>query len=385
MPQNNKQNLLGGLSYQQFLSEYWQQKPLLVRQAFNGSPINISAEELAGISCDTDAPSRIVMENGNEPWESLFGPFNNKTFANLPESHWTLLVNDLERYFPELRQIMNKFNFIPNWRLDDLMLSYATTNGSVGPHIDDYDVFLVQTSGEREWRIDSREDYNKEILENCSLSILKHFNSDNNWVLKPGDMLYLPPNMPHYGIAQDNNCMTLSVGFRAPSQRELIYNWVDSILEDTQFNSRYRDKERILQQNPAEISQYDIKQLSRMILDGLDSKKDSLVVWLGKYLTETKGDAALNLNCTGEEPQDKQIPNNNYRRKNWLRLAFIEDKQIIHFFADGEYFSLNKKAKEAIYYLCNNHTYKKAVIEKYYKLSTFKTVFEKLLQGNGIV
>ncbi|MCK5810778.1 MAG: cupin domain-containing protein [Cocleimonas sp.] len=378
MNPTSKQKMLGGLSYQAFLSEYWQQKPLLVRQAFDGSPIDISAEELAGIACDTESPSRIVLENGNEPWESLFGPFDDDTFANLPESHWTLLVNDLERYFPELRQIMNKFHFIPNWRLDDLMLSYATIEGSVGPHTDEYDVFLIQTSGERKWHIDSKEDFNKETLENCALSILKYFDSDNDWILKPGDMLYLPPNMPHYGIAQDNDCMTLSVGFRAPSQRELIYNWVDSTINSPTFDSRYRDKERILQTNPAEISQYDIEQLSKIILKGLDSEKNSLSVWLGKYLTETKGDYAL------EEEGEKKQTSNHYKRKNWLRLAFIEDNQTIHFFAEGEHFLLDHEAKEAIHYLCNNYTYKKLLLDKFYQHATFKMVFNTLLQGNGI-
>ena len=380
---NIKQTLLGGLTYQEFLSEYWQQKPLLVRQAFNGSPIDISAEELAGIACDTSAPSRIVIENGNEPWESLFGPFDDDVFANLPESHWTLLVNDLERYFPELRQVIKKFHFIPDWRLDDLMLSYATTDGSVGPHIDDYDVFLIQTSGKRKWRIDSREDYNKETLKDCSLRLLKYFDSDHDWILKPGDMLYLPPNIPHYGLAQNNDCMTLSVGFRAPSQRELIYNWVDSILDSPQFNSLYRDKERVFQPNSAEISQDDIEQLSKIILEGLDSRKNSLSVWLGKYLTETKGDSALDIEEKEGESQDKQA-SNNYQRKSWLRLALIEENQNIHFFADGEHFLLDHEAKEAINYLCNHYTYKKSLVEKFYKHAAFKIVFNKLLQGNGI-
>ncbi|MCK5919177.1 MAG: AraC family ligand binding domain-containing protein, partial [Cocleimonas sp.] len=233
------------------------------------------------------------------------------------------------------------------------------------------------------WRIDSRENYNKTTLKDCSLSILKHFDSDHEWILKPGDMLYLPPNMPHYGIAQDDNCMTLSVGFRAPSQRELIYNWVDSMLNNPKFNQRYRDKERVFQPNSAEISEYDVEQLTKIIREGVDDKKDSLSVWLGKYLTETRGDSALNLDNKGEQLQDEQIANY-YERTNWLRLAFIEEKHTIHFFADGKHFSLDKDAKEAIDYLCNNHTYKKSFIKKYYKQPGFKVVFNQLLQGNGI-
>jgi 50S ribosomal protein L16 3-hydroxylase len=178
--------------------------------------------------------------------------------------------------------------------------------------------------------------------------------------------------------------MTLSVGFRAPSQRELIYNWVDSTINNPTFDFRYSDKERIFQPNPAEISQNDIEQLSKIILEGLDSEKNSLSIWLGKYLTETKGDAALEIENEGEKSQDKQA-SDHYKRKNWLRLAFIEDNQDIHFFADGEHFLLDHETKEAINYLCNNYTYKKLLLDKFYQHATFKRVFNTLLQGNGIV
>jgi 50S ribosomal protein L16 3-hydroxylase len=379
-----KQKILGGISYQHFLSEYWQQKPLLIRQAFDGSPVDISPEELAGIACDTDAPSRIVIEQGAEPWASLFGPFDNETFANLPDSHWTLLVNDLERYIPELRQIIRKFRFIPDWRLDDLMLSYAVEQGSVGPHIDDYDVFLIQTSGERKWRVDSRENHNKEILKDCSLRILKHFDSDNDWILKPGDMLYLPPNMPHYGISQSNNCMTLSVGFRAPSQRELIYNWVDSIGNSPEFNQRYHDEKRQFQHHSSEITAKDIEALSAIIEEGINTKKDTISHWIGKYLTETKGDSAVNQENKEDISKENKSSSLNYYRKSWLRLAYIKDKDKIHFFADGDHYTFETEEKEAILYLCENHTYSKSLIKKYYNLPSFKTVFNKLCQDGGI-
>ena len=385
MNPDTQQPLLGGLSYQDFLNDYWQQKPLLVRQAFNGSPVDISPEELAGIACDTDAPARIVMEYGAEPWESLFSPFDDETFANLPDSHWTLLVNDLERYIPELRSIIEKFSFIPNWRLDDLMLSYAVKQGSVGPHIDAYDVFLIQTAGKRKWRIDSRKDYNKEILKDCSLSILKYFDSNCDWVLKPGDMLYLPPKIPHYGISQDNDCMTLSVGFRAPSQGELIYHWIESIANSPEFNQRYRDKQRPLQHHGAEITQNDIKALSNIVLKGIDSKKETLSIWLGKYLTETKGESTLNEEKMLEGLQKNKSSPLNYQRESWLRLAYIEDKEQLHFFADGHHFELSIGAKEAILYLCDNYTYSKSLLENYYSLPTFKNIFNKLQQDGGIV
>ncbi|RTZ65590.1 MAG: cupin domain-containing protein [Aquificaceae bacterium] len=373
-------NLLGGLSHQEFLDEYWQQKPLLIRQAFNGSPVDISPEELAGISCDTDAPSRIIIEHGESPWESLFGPFDDETFASLPESHWTLLVNDLERFIPELRDIIQQFKFIPDWRIDDLMLSYAAKQGSVGPHTDEYDVFLIQTSGKRHWQLDTHIDYPKEILSNCSLSILKKFNSNADWILAPGDMLYLPPNLPHYGIAQDDNCMTLSVGFRAPSQQELINGWIESITEKHQFKQRYSDKKRQLQKHSAEITQHDIEILSNMIVEGIDSQKDNLSLWLGKYLTETKGETRHNSFLSADTTSN----NETFIRESWLRLAYTEKSNKLHFFADGEHFPVEDEAKEAIFYLCEHDTYTKSKITNYCKIDSFRKIFESLLEKGGI-
>ena len=378
-PPINK-NILGNLSYQEFLDEYWQQKPLIIRQAFNGSPLDFTPEELAGISCDTDAPSRIVIEHGKSAWESLFGPFDDETFANLPESHWTLLVNDLERFLPELREIIKQFRFIPDWRIDDLMLSYAVKQGSVGPHTDEYDVFLIQTSGKRHWQLDTRSNYSKEILSNCSLSILKHFNKNTDWILEPGDMLYLPPHLPHYGIAQDDNCMTLSVGFRAPSQQELINDWIESISDNHEFKQRYSDKGRQYQRNSAEITQNDVEILSNMITEGIASQKNDLPLWIGKYLTETKGEMTNDYFFSKDSLNDSE----NFIRESWLRLAYIEKNDALHFFAAGEHFEVANEAKEAVFYLCEHYTYTKSRITSYCKIHSFRSIFESLLEKGGI-
>jgi len=374
------ENILGGLSYQEFLDEYWQQKPLIIRQAFNGSPLNLTPEELAGIACDTDAPSRIVIEHGESPWESLFGPFDDEIFSKLPKSHWTLLVNDLEQYLPELRDIIKKFSFIPDWRIDDLMLSYAVKQGSVGPHTDEYDVFLIQTSGKRRWQLDTRNDYSKEILSDCSLNILKHFDKDTDWILSPGDMLYLPPNLPHYGVAEDDYCMTLSVGFRAPSQQELINAWIESISENTAFKQRYNDQRRLFQKKPAEITQHDIERLSQMITAGIDSQKNDIATWVGKYLTETKGETP---DDTFIE-EDTSYDNEKFIRKSWLRLAYTEKNNELHFFAGGEHYQIKNEAKEAVFYLCEHYTYEKSKITKYCRIASFRPIFDSLLKKGGI-
>jgi 50S ribosomal protein L16 3-hydroxylase len=198
-------------------------------------------------------------------------------------------------------------------------------------------------------------------------------------------MLYLPPNMPHHGIAHDDDCMTLSIGFHAPSQHELIYDWVESVSNSPEFKQRYNDKSRLLQTHSAEISQYDIDQLSKLILEGIDAKKETLSLWLGKYLTETKGDSALNVETKIQQSQETQPSTSNYHRKSWLRLAYIEAKEGIHFFADGEYFLLKTEAKNAILYLCDNYIYKKLLIKQYSnQYPSFKFVFEKMRKNNII-
>jgi len=171
------QNLLGDLSKEEFLNDYWQQKPLVIRGAFPDFEMPFSAEELAGLACETEAPSRIIVEKGLapefKPWTSKHSPFTDEDFISTPESHWTFLVNDLERYIPELGNLIEPFRFIPDWRIDDLMVSYATDQGSVGPHTDEYDVFLIQGEGKRRWKVNTNPDYSKELIPDTSLAFLK--------------------------------------------------------------------------------------------------------------------------------------------------------------------------------------------------------------------
>jgi len=184
-------NPLGNLSPEDFLSEYWQKKPLLIRQAFPDLQCPISAEELAGLSCEEDVNARIIIEkDGEHPWQPVFGPMDDDVFTSLPESHWTLVINDLEKLIPELAWIADLFDFIPNWRLDDLMTSYAADQGSVGPHFDLYDVFIIQGEGRRRWQISTAEVASDNQVKDSPLRIQKNFTAEEEWVLEPGDMLY---------------------------------------------------------------------------------------------------------------------------------------------------------------------------------------------------
>ncbi|HPQ96555.1 MAG TPA: cupin domain-containing protein, partial [Thiolinea sp.] len=221
---------LGELAVEDFLRDYWQQQPLLVRQAFPGFELPLSADELAGLACDTDTARLVLERGGRHPWELRSGPIAEDAFAGLPETHWTLLVNDCEKMVPELQAIVQPFRFIPDWRIDDLMISYAAPGGSVGPHVDAYDVFLLQAQGRRRWQISSQPCTPDNFIPDLDLRVMQAFSPEQEWVLEPGDLLYLPPGVPHYGVAM-GECMTCSIGFRAPSQAELLERLLGHLVE----------------------------------------------------------------------------------------------------------------------------------------------------------
>ena len=234
--------LLNQLAPTQFLAEYWPKKPLLIRQAIPNFQGLLDGNDLAGLACEEEAQSRLVRFSDGQ-WHTEQGPFDEADFANLPEHDWTLLVQGVNHFLPEADALLRQFSFIPYARLDDLMVSYAPKGGGVGPHFDSYDVFLLQGSGERRWKVSHQSD--KSIIEGAPLRILKQFVCDDEWVLEPGDMLYLPPQLAHWGIAETDDCMTYSIGFRAPKTTELAMGY----LEEMQSNLGSNSAEDILYQD----------------------------------------------------------------------------------------------------------------------------------------
>lgn len=215
------------MSAARFLREHWQKKPLLVRGAFPDLVDPLSPEELAGLACEDGIESRIVRERGGKsPWEVSWGPHPESRFTTLPKRGWTLLVQELNRHVPEAALFLEPFSFLPNVRIDDVMVSYAAPGGSVGPHLDSYDVFLVQGMGERRWKYDTRPTKDARFREGLDLRILERFTPDADEVLGPGDMLYLPPGFAHHGVAV-SPCLTYSIGFRAPGFAELWKAFAD--------------------------------------------------------------------------------------------------------------------------------------------------------------
>lgn len=269
---------LGSLSVEEFLADYWQQKPLLIRQAFPQFQSPLSPDELAGLACDTDTARLVLEKGGKTPWEVRHGPLRKKDLAKLPSTHWTLLVNDIEKLLPEFAEIIEPFRFIPDWRIDDLMISYAVEGGSVGPHVDAYDVFLLQARGQRRWQISAQPCAADNFIPDIDLRIMQSFTAEEEWVLEPGDMLYLPPDLPHYGVAL-GECMTYSIGFRAPSRADLLEDLLGHLLEQAPMQERFRDPKRSLQTNPSTLADADLERLTEFILETLPDRA-TIRAWL---------------------------------------------------------------------------------------------------------
>lgn len=272
---------LTGLDVAAFTRDYWQKQPLLLRRAWDGWVNPLHANDLAGLACDEGVEARLVMHAPNG-WTVEHGPIPEGRFATLGPEPWTLLVNAVDHYVPEVAALRGPFRFIPDWRVDDIMVSYATDGGGVGPHFDQYDVFLIQGSGRRRWQIGRVCDGATALLPHDELRLIADFEPEEDWILEEGDILYLPPGVAHNGTAIGDDCMTYSVGFRAPARTELIAHWCDHVLAVMQEDDRYRDPPPGAQDNPGEITPDAIGRLHAMALAQLQDRA-AFARWYGEY------------------------------------------------------------------------------------------------------
>jgi 50S ribosomal protein L16 3-hydroxylase len=272
-----------------FLRDHWQKKPLLIRNGWADWRNPLDPDELAGLACETDVESRLIMETGGNRDELKVepGPIPEARFGKLGKTPWTLLVNAVDHHVPDVAALIAPFRFVPNWRIDDVMVSYATDGGGVGPHFDQYDVFLVQGLGRRRWQIGAVCDADTPLLPHDDLRLLAQFEPTEEWVLEPGDILYVPPRVAHNGIAVGDDCMTYSVGFRAPSRSELISHYADDVLERLQDDDRYADPDLQRQGNAGEISAQALDRLRAMITQALGDR-DAFARWFGGYTSAPK-------------------------------------------------------------------------------------------------
>ena len=290
MSANTPLSILGGLTAETFLRDYWQKKPLLIRGAFPDFASPLAPEELAGLACEDGIEARLVEAQGpDKPWQVSHGPFDDATFARLPDREWTLLVQAVDHYVPEVAALLDAFDFLPHWRLDDVMVSYAPPEGSVGPHVDNYDVFLLQGSGQRRWQLGGEQPDDAPIVSGIDLRMLERFEvtADEDWVLEPGDMLYLPPRIAHHGVSQSADCMTYSIGFRAPSADEVITSFADYLGEMQPDSRRYTDPDLAPCAHAGQLDDQAIARLRRLMLSVIDDPAQ-MAQWFGRVMTQPK-------------------------------------------------------------------------------------------------
>ncbi|UPG84422.1 cupin domain-containing protein [Luteibacter aegosomatis] len=274
-----------GMSATQFLRDYWQKRPLLIRNAFPGFEPPIQPDDLAGLACEEGVLSRLIVhDEKRDRWTVKTGPFDEAQFGKTPKRDWTLLVQDVDKWDTDVAALLDTFAFLPTWRVDDIMISYAEEGGGVGAHVDQYDVFLLQGLGQRHWAISDAPDAPLDFRDDVELKQLKTFEPTHEWLLEPGDMLYLPPGVPHDGVAI-GNCMTFSVGMRAPSQAELTGDLADFLAERMPDELRYTDPDLTPAKRAGEIDAAALNRVRQALPFAAALDRELLADWFGRFIT----------------------------------------------------------------------------------------------------
>ncbi len=329
----------GRASPRTFLKYFWQKRPLLVRGAFPHFKDPITPNELAGLACDDAVESRLVMERGGtHPWQVTPGPQQAARLKKLPRSHWTLLVQGVDRWIPGVAALLEPFRFIPDWRVDDVMVSFAPRGGTVGPHLDSYDVFLLQGQGRRRWKLDPKAP--PALRPGLDLRILHQFHAEEDWTLMPGDMLYLPPHLAHYGVALEA-CLTFSIGFRSPSAMELLATAHERLIERNEPPQRYADPQLKRPAHAGEISRSALKHLHQLLKSTLSRQgSDDFDVMVGELLTEPKSAALPNRPTNPRRVRQQLKSGSMLVRSPSSRMGFLRQGTRMRFFVDGRQVTL---------------------------------------------
>ena len=332
-----------GMPAADFLRDFWHKRPLLIRNAFPGYESPLQPEDLAGLACEDGVLARLIEhDKANDRWRVRSGPIAEDVFPALPHHDWTLLVQDMDKWDADIRALLAHFSFLPRWRIDDVMISFAATGGSVGAHVDQYDVFLLQAQGHRRWQIDAGNNPPLDFRPDVELKLLREFTPSHDWVLGPGDMLYLPPGVPHHGVAEDP-CLTFSVGMRAPSAAELLGDFVDALAADAPEELRFGDADLVPAKDAHEI---DAAAMTRVV-EALNllrmNDADKLGDWFGSFITTYR---------TAVEPAADEAPRPRIEiewdlahgasllRHPWSRMAWRKAAKGARLYAGGRVLSL---------------------------------------------
>lgn len=339
-----------------FLDRYWQKRHLMMPGALPEICTPFTPEQIVGLACDSDMEARLAwIEDGH--WHLRPGPFEHGDFTRLERLAWTVLVQDIEKHFPDLQALLRPFSFLPRWRIEDLMISLATPGGGVGPHLDNYDVFLVQLSGRRRWQVDTRGEP-AQMSDTEGLRQVGNFHATQTWEVARGDVLYLPPGLPHCGtaLAGESPCITLSVGLRAPGADELLHSVAEALAAQPDTLPRYCDPDLGEGESfPGLISAASL-QRARALLQNCNTLSDAaLAVCFGRLVTEPK-------NWLNAEPRE-QVPGASelvaraksgvgVKRHPFALMAWCESGSSLDFFVDGEHMNLTDQLKPLVLRFC---------------------------------
>jgi len=341
------------ISADDFFKNYWQKKPLLIKEAIPNFDSPLDADELAGLACEEDIESRLILESaGDKPWQVLPGPLPEETLTNLPKTNWSLSVQGVDRLIPEVSKLLSHFKFLPNWLLDDILASYAPDYGSVGAHIDNYDVFIIQAQGQRRWLLGGKPEYDEEYEEGLDIRLLKNFEPEHEWVLNNGDVLYIPTRFAHHGIAI-GECLNYSVGYRAPTDAELVRSLSSWLSQNEVAEKFFRDPNLNFQESAGEVTERSLSALAEHMKSFIDSPHFKR--WFGEYISQPKTFHAVNEPNLKElellqrlENGESLIPAEGLKRC-WIN----EERPIL--FIEGENIELSKDiSSKALKLICDS-------------------------------
>lgn len=325
------------LPAERFLAEYWQKQPLLMRAVASGLE-HPDAETLAGLALEAEVESRLITGHDDGPWNLQHGPFTERDFQVLPRENWTLLVQSVDCFLTDVSLLLDSFDFLPGWRLEDIMISYAARGGSVGPHFDRYDVFLIQAKGTRRWKLGGQCNRHTPLLQHDHLKLLEQMEVEEEYLLQPGDALYLPPGIAHWGIAEDSDCVTWSVGFRAPSPAELLGRLADAAAE-AGGDDLFKDAGRTLPSRREVLESTDLNLLAEQGIAALTTsvKRQALAA----LLSESRCPAGLDFDIDYEHIA-AAAPDTVLVRHGAARLV-IDDQDDA--WINGDYWPLTEQAR----------------------------------------
>ena len=356
-----------------------------MRNAMPGFQSVISPEELAGLACEEDVHCRLVLQGDTAAdWTLRYGPFEEQDFLDLPQSRYSLLVSECEKWMPELNDLLALFRFIPDWRIDDLMISYAPEGGSVGPHVDQYDVFLLQTLGSRRWQYCDSPSVDDALIPGLDLAILQNFQPQHDELLNPGDILYLPPGFAHHGVATEP-CMTYSIGFRAPDAAHTLDSFILESEQQAHVAERYRDGELELDRHHAEFTDREIERFRELATRWLDQSPAMWCDVVGKMLS----DSAV---ATAESESDQPVFRSDLQASGWIRhpetrLVYHRSADSIDVYYNGRVHRLPQQPEvlEQLQKLCENYEWPVELVRESLQIEALGDLLEELATNRAIL